>query len=261
MMKQKHVPFFSPLSAFAAALFLLAALEVDGQSNPAAKTPTASPAPTKAGDDASAQVPDRAKAYYHLALANSYEEDAVASGNQEFANRAIDEYKIALNADPDSPLLNNGLADLYFRMPGHMHDAEVTARALLKKSPDDLDAHKLLGRLYLRQLSDGSNAASPASGSAVDQAIAEYEKIVSLQPKSVEDRMVLGQLYTVKHQSQKAEEQFKTAQALEPDSEEVVLNLARLYAESGDLTRAAKVVEAVPVAIAPQDGVCAGRGL
>ncbi len=59
--------------------------------------------------------------------------------------------------------------------------------------------------------------------------------------------MVLGQLYTVKHDSKKAEEQFKTAQAIEPDSEEVVLNLARLYAESGDLQHAAKVIEDVPV--------------
>ena len=59
--------------------------------------------------------------------------------------------------------------------------------------------------------------------------------------------MVLGQLYTVKHDSKKAEEEFKTAQAIEPESEEVVLNLARLYAESGDLPRAAKVIEDVPV--------------
>ena len=58
--------------------------------------------------------------------------------------------------------------------------------------------------------------------------------------------MVLGQLYTVKHEPQKAEDQFKTAQSLEPDSEEVVLNLARLYAESGDIEHAAKVIEAVP---------------
>ncbi len=47
--------------------------------------------------------------------------------------------------------------------------------------------------------------------------------------------MVLGQLYTVKHEPQKAEDEFKTAQAIEPDSEDVVLNLARLYAESGDM--------------------------
>ncbi len=59
--------------------------------------------------------------------------------------------------------------------------------------------------------------------------------------------MVLGQLYTVKHQNEKAEEQFKAAHDLDPDSEEVVLNLSRLYAENGDLAHAAKVIEAVPV--------------
>ena len=60
--------------------------------------------------------------------------------------------------------------------------------------------------------------------------------------------MVLGQLYTVKHDQKKAEEQFKIAQSMEPDSEDVVLNLARLYAESGDMEQAAKAIEAVPVA-------------
>jgi tetratricopeptide (TPR) repeat protein len=91
------------------------------------------------------------------------------------------------------------------------------------------------------------SSASPP-GNVLDQAIAEFEKIVALLPKSVEDRMVLGQLYTVKHDGKKAEEEFKTAQSLEPDSEEVVLNLARLYAENGDIAHAAKIVEAVPAA-------------
>ncbi len=99
-------------------------------------------------------------------------------------------------------------------------------------------------------MSDAANAVSSSSpsGNVLDQAIAEFEKIVALQPKSVEDRMVLGQLYTVKHDDKKAEEEFKTAQAMEPESEEVVLNLARLYAESGDMQHAAKVIEAVPAA-------------
>jgi tetratricopeptide (TPR) repeat protein len=130
-----------------------------------------------------------------------------------------------------------------------VHDAEVTARALLKSSPDDIDAHKLLGRIYLRQLGEGEKRRS------VDLELqqragpgdCEFEKIVALQPKSVEDHMVLGQLYTVKHQPEKAEAEFKTAQDIEPESEEVVLNLARLYAESGDLQHAVKAIEAVPV--------------
>jgi tetratricopeptide (TPR) repeat protein len=256
MMKTKLNSLLLWLSIAAASLGLQPALRA--QSSPAgaagqdADKPAlgapAQPAPAKAASDDTAQTADRAKAYYHLALANMYEEDAITYGNPELQNQAISEYKTALNADPDSPLLNDGLADLYFRM-GRSHDAEVTARALLKKSPDDIDAHKLLGRLYLRQLSDSSNSPSSVAppGNVLDQAIAEYEKIVAVQPKDVEDRMVLGQLYTVKHQSQKAEEQFKIAQNLDPDSEEVVLNLARLYAESGDVAHAAKVIEAVSV--------------
>ncbi|MGD0902884.1 MAG: tetratricopeptide repeat protein, partial [Terracidiphilus sp.] len=217
---------------------------------PAAAAP-AKPAPTvvAAPGESAATAPDRASAYYHLALADIYEEDAGELGRPELVTQAVEEYKLALNADPGSPQLNDGLADLYLRS-GHTREAEATARRLLKSAPNDIEAHKLLGKIYLRQLSDAANAVSSASpsGNALDQAIAEFEKIVALQPKSVEDRMVLGQLYNVKHDGKKAEEEFKTAKALEPDSEEVVLNLARLYAESNDLAQAAKVIEDVPPA-------------
>jgi len=219
-----------------------------------AKAPAASPiqiAPSKATDAANTdiQAPDRAHAYYHMALASGYEEQAVAEGRPELATRAIEEYKLALNADPSSPQLNLALANLYFRS-GHAREAENTVRGLLKSAPDDIEAHKLLGRIYLRTLSEGQNAPSTSSpsGNVLNLAITEFEKIVALQPKDVESRMVLGQLYTVKHDQKKAEEQFKTAQSMEPDSEEVVLNLARLYAESGDMEQAAKAIETVPVA-------------
>jgi tetratricopeptide (TPR) repeat protein len=202
------------------------------------------PATTAAA--ANTQSSNRAKAYYHAALAGMYEDSAVSEGRPDQVTRAIEEYKLALDADPNSPSLNDELADLYFRT-GRVHDAEVTAKNLLKTWPDDVDAHKLLGRIYLRRLGEGQNGASSASSGAVlDQAIAQFEKIVQLQPQSVEDRMVLGQLYTVKHEPKKAEEEFKAAQAIQPDSEDVVLNLVRLYATSGDVQHAIKTLEAVP---------------
>jgi tetratricopeptide (TPR) repeat protein len=253
-MKLKLSSLLSWLSFAAAFAVLLPAAQVRAQSPAAAPAPSSpavakavSPAPAPAAASETAP-PDRAQAYYHMALAGGYEEDAATQGRPEYVTHAIEEYKLALNADPTSAQLNNGLADLYFRT-GRTHDAEVTARALLKTSPDDIDAHKLLGRIYLRQLGEGqSPTSSPAdSGKALDLAISEFEKIIALLPKSVEDRMVLGQLYSVKHDAKKAEDQFKTAQSIEPDSEEVVLNLARLYAESGDIARAVKVIEAVSV--------------
>jgi tetratricopeptide (TPR) repeat protein len=273
MMKPKICLLPLWLMIAAALALLLTALPVCAQNEPGRtlpetaapkKLPSATPAPTaptkpalpaapaKAASAESAatlaQPPDRASAYYHLALASSFEDEAIEMGRPEYATFAIEEYKKALNADPGSPQLNDGLAELYFRT-GRVREAEVTARALLKQVPDDIEAHKLLGRIYLRQLGEGQSAVPSASPSVnvLDLAIAEFEKIVSLQPKNIEERMVLGQLYTIKHDAKKAEEQFKTAQAMEPESEEVVLNLARLYAESGDLEDAAKAIEAIPV--------------
>ena len=239
---------FSPLWLAAFSLITLPVLPAAAQSSPAAAPAPASAAPVATPVQIlpakpPAPVPDRSQAYFHSALAGIYEEQAATEGRPDYATRAIEEYKAALNTDPTSPELNVGLADLYFRT-GHTREAEQTVRALLKTSPNHVEAHKLLGHIYLRQLSEGQTAASAA---VLEQAVAEYEKIIALSPKSVEDRMVLGQIYTVKHDLKKAEEQFRSAQAIEPASEEVPLNLARLYAESGDLPHAVKVLEAVPV--------------
>ncbi|HWA93189.1 MAG TPA: tetratricopeptide repeat protein [Terracidiphilus sp.] len=195
---------------------------------------------------AQAKDDKRAQAYFHAAMAGVYEDQAMNTGRPEYVTHAIEEYKLALDADPDSAELNNELADLYFRV-GRVRDAESTVRNLLKSDPNNEDAHELLGRIYLRRLGESQNGVSSASpsGNALDQAIAEFEKIVSLKPKSVDDRMVLGQLYSVKHDAKKAEEQFKIAQDINPDSEDVVINLARLYAENGNVEQAAKTLESV----------------
>jgi tetratricopeptide (TPR) repeat protein len=231
---------------FLVASALYAQTQGTGQSAPANSAAASATAQPAAPSSSSTPQPARASSYYHAALAEIYEEQAIATGRPEFMRHAVEEYKTALSADPTSPQLNDELADLYFRT-GQVSEAEATARGLLKTSPNDIDAHRLLGRIYLRQLSETQNAVSSSSpaGNTLDQAIGEFQKIVALDPKSVEDRMVLGQLYSVKHQNDKAEEQFKAAQNLDPDSEEVVLNLSRLYAENGDLAHAAKVIEAV----------------
>ncbi len=188
-------------------------------------------------------VRDRAAAYYHYALAHSYEEMATNYNLSEYATRAVEEYKLALNADPTSQFLNSGLADLYFKT-GKIKEAIVAAQDQIKKDPNNLDAHKLLGRIYLRSLGDGQ-AGGPSS-QVLQLAIDEYSKIVALEPDSIEDRLLLGQLYSVNHESAKAEDQFKAAQKIDPSSEEVVLNMARLYSEEGDTQRAIDVLSAIP---------------
>ena len=78
-------------------------------------------------------------------------------------------------------------------------------------------------------------------------AIAEYETIARLKPDDIETKLLLGQLYALNHDSAKAEAEFKDAQKIDADSEDVVLNMARLYSEKGDTQRAVDTLAAVPV--------------
>lgn len=188
-------------------------------------------------------TPDHAASYYHYSLAHLYEEMAVNAGRPDYATQAVEEYKLALNADPDSVALQNGLADLYFKI-GRIREAVTAAQEQVKKNPDDLAAHTLLGKVYLRSLGDMQGA---QSNEMLQLAIAEYEKLSQLQPGNVENHLLLGQLYGVNHDSAKAEGEFKAAQKLDSNSEEVVLNMARLYSEQGELQRAADTLASVPV--------------
>jgi tetratricopeptide (TPR) repeat protein len=171
-----------------------------------------------------------------------YEQSAEQYGRPELAVQAIEQYKLAITHDPDSVFLQNTLADTYFKL-GRIREAIETAQRVLKTHPDDLQAHKLLGRVYLRSLGDGTG---PQTGDMLSAAIKEYETIARLKPDDVETHLLLGQLYGLNHDSLKAEAQFKTAQKIDPNSEEVILSLARLYTEQGDLNRAAKVLADVP---------------
>jgi tetratricopeptide (TPR) repeat protein len=212
-------------------------------------TPTPAPTPVlksrTAAPDAAAPAPqpDRSSAYYHFGLAKMYEDQALTNGRQDLATQAIEQYKLAQDADPNSPQLADGLANLYFRL-GRIREAVSTAEEQIKKHPDDVDAHTLLGRVYLRSLGDGQG---PQSTDILKAAIKEYETIAHLKPDDLETHLLLGQLYGLNHDSANAEAQFKEAQRIDGTSEEVVLSIARLYSEQGQFEKAAKAITAVPV--------------
>lgn len=233
---------FSPLGTALRPLSLLALATLVIAPSALAKDKQAATAPKTESATVPAQETARGAAYYHLALAHTYEDMAANTGRQDYATRAVEEYKLALNADPSSPFLNNGLAELYFRT-GRVRDAILTAQETIKRDPKNIAAHKLLGRVYLHSLGDMQNGASQQ---VLDLAIAEYKQISALDPTDIQSHLVLGQLYTVNHESQRAQEEFEAAQKIDPNSEDVALNLARLYGESGDLKRAIETLKAVP---------------
>ncbi|HEX9111200.1 MAG TPA: tetratricopeptide repeat protein [Terriglobales bacterium] len=201
------------------------------------------PAAAAAQSAAKTKAPDRAAAYYHFALAHMYEEQVATYGRSEMANKAIEEYRAAIDADPTSAYLTSGLAELYAKT-GRIRDAVVEAQDIIKRDPNNLEARRLLGRIYLRSL--GDMQAGNGSQNVLKLAVEQYEQIIRLQPDSMDDHLLLGRLYRLSNDLQKAENEFKTAVKLQPGSEEAVTTLAYLYNELGDTSRAAQVLSSVP---------------
>jgi tetratricopeptide (TPR) repeat protein len=214
--------------------FLLLAAATFAQSTAQNSAPSAPAAPRKN---------DRAAAYYHYALAHMYEEQVAAYGRSDLANKAIEEYRLAIDADPTSEYLTAALAELYAKT-GRIRDAVLEAQDILKRDPNNLEAHKLLGRIYLRSLGDIQEGSG--SENVLKLAIEQYEQVIKIEPDNVDDHLLLGRLYRLDHDLHKAEAEFKTAVRLDPDSEEAVTMLAYLYNDEGDTVRATQVLGSIP---------------
>ena len=211
-------------------------------------TAVSSVAQTPASDSKPASTPaprkqDKAAAYYHYTLAHMYEEQVAVYGRSELANKAIEEYRLAIDSDPTSEYLTSALAELYAKT-GRIRDAVMEAQDILKRDPGNLEAHKLLGRIYLRSL--GDIQAGQGSQNVLKLAIEQYEQIIKIEPDNVDDHLLLGRLYRLNNDLQKAEGEFKTAVKLDPNSEEAVTTLAYLYNEEGDTARAGEVLSSIP---------------
>src|SRR5947207_1450399 len=166
-------------------LFLIASAAAAAQTSAPAQS-DAKPA------QSSPRKVDRAAAYYHYSVAHMYEEQVTMYGRSESASKAIEEYRLAIEADPSSELLTSGLAELYVKT-GRIRDAVLEAQDIIKRDPTNLEAHKLLGRIYLRSLGD----LQPGSQSreVLGLAIEQYEAMVRIEPKSADNHLLLGRLY------------------------------------------------------------------
>jgi len=207
-----------------------------------AQTSQSTPATPESGQSAPRKV-DKAAAYYHYTLAHMYEEMVTAYGRSDLALKATEEYRLAIEADPSSEFLTSSLAELYVKT-GRIADAVREAQDIIKRDPTNLEAHKLLGRIYLRSLGDmpGGNG----SDNILKLAIEQYQEIVKLDPQSVDDHLLLGRLYRLSSDMPKAEAELNTAIKIDPNSEEAVTTLAMLYTDEGDTAHALKVLSSIP---------------
>ena len=223
-------------------LFVMAVATAAAVGQTSTSSPAQSGPPTTATQTSPRKV-DRSAAYYHYMLAHMYEEQVTVYGRSDLANPAIQEYRLAIEADPSAAFLTAGLAELYVKT-GRIRDAVLEAKDIIERDPKNLEAHRLLGRIYLRSLGDMPGGSG--SDSMLKLAIEQYEQIVQLEPDSVDNHLLLGRLYLRNNDLQKAESELKTAVKLDPASEEAVTTLAMLYTDEGDSAHALQVLSSVP---------------
>src|SRR2546421_12767313 len=100
-------------------------------------------------------------------------------GPTELSIKPIEKHRQAIDAAPTSEYLTAGLAELYAKT-GRIRDAVLEAQDIIKRDPNNLEAHKLLGRIYLRSMGDIQAGSQGGGQNVLKLAIEQYEQIIKL---------------------------------------------------------------------------------
>jgi tetratricopeptide (TPR) repeat protein len=170
-----------------------------------------------------------------------YAELAQAYGNKpDYLTKAIQHYQEALKLDPGASLVFEELTDLYIQT-NHLRDAITQAEEMLKLNPDNVDARRMLGRIYMKMISTQDNRINE---DYLRKAIEQLQKVTEKEPKDSESWVALGRLYRVANNSVDAEKAYNKALEAEADNEEALTGLAQLYSDLGDNKRAIEKLKA-----------------
>jgi len=183
---------------------------------------------------AQSQTNTRTEAYYHFSKARFLDD-------QGQANQAIDEYKKALEFDPNNSLIFSEMAQSYLRN-NRLREAADTAAKAITIDKDDIEAHKLLTTIYLQAIGRAT-AQQPPSPETINSAIHEFEEIIRIDPTERQSFLMLARLYQIKGDRDKATEIYKKFLGIEPGSEEGVTALAKLHMDAGNYKEAADLLE------------------
>jgi len=182
----------------------------------------------------------RAEAYYNFAIGHLYELQYEQTSQPDFASKAIEAYKKAYAIDPQSPIIGERLAEMYWKAQ-RVREAVSEANEVLKRDPNDLATHRLLGRIYLRSLGDING--SSVQTEMVGKAIAEYAEVHRLDPSDQEASLWLARLYRLHNDPDKAEQVLQSMLKDDPGNEAAVEQLTQLLLDENKADEAIKLLE------------------
>ncbi len=188
---------------------------------------------------APAEPVNRAEAYYHFSLAHLYRQLAMQFVRQEYVDKAIEEYKLAAEADPGAGYIREELITLY-ASTNRLDDAVAEANKAIQAQPDNPQLRKLLARVYTSYARDQENA---SSDQMLSSALEAYEKALELAPDDFDSLVEVSGLYRASGRDAQALEALEKALRLKPSSPEALGRIAALYRETGDTEKSIAALE------------------
>ena len=199
---------------------------------------TATPPATPANPPQPAVSQTQGDSYYNFAMGRLYAEMAGEQGSRTLANRALKYYEQALKDAPSVSIIADELTELYIRL-NRLQDAITTGEDMLKKDPNNVNARRILGSVYLAMAKGGRG-----DDDAVQKALEQYQKITQQDPSDAESWTTLGTLYSATNNNTEAEKSYKAALAADPNNADALGDLARLYMQNGDVKSALEKFQA-----------------
>jgi tetratricopeptide (TPR) repeat protein len=190
-----------------------------------AQTSTQAPAAPKPATDSS-----HADAYYYFTMGHLQEQQYEMTTNADLAAESIESYKKALALEPDSSVIFERLAEIYAKSQ-HIRDAVVQAQEALKIDPDNVDAHRLLARIYVRTLGDMS--AGEVQQENLTKAVDQFQAILKTEPNDAFSLLWLARLYRFQNKHAEAEKVLRQVLAHESDNGPALEQLSQLLIDQG----------------------------
>lgn len=199
----------------------------DESQQPQASNPTSSAqqgADSMAGD-----------AFYYFTLGHLKEQQYEATdrggvATESLATEAIDLYKKALEFEPHSTVIMERLAEIYAKSQ-RIRDAVAEAQEVLKIDPDDLAAHRLLARIYVRTL--GDMTAGDVQKENLSKAIEQFQAILKVSPDDSYSALWLARLYRFENEHGQAERVLRALLQRDSDNGPALEQLSQLLIDEG----------------------------
>lgn len=185
---------------------------------------------------------DKATAYYHYSLGHMYAELASAANNRgDYFTKAIENYRLAMKADPSAGFVSEELSDLYIQS-GRLREAVTEAEDILRQNPADINSRRILARIYARLIGESSQQ-NRIDETYVKKAIEQYQKIAAQDPKDVDSWLMLGRLHKIARNSVESEKAYKKVLEFDADNEDALTGLAIVYSDLGDMKSASDALK------------------